>query len=70
MVKVAINGFGRMGRLALREAYDWPDVAFVHINETATDAEGSAHLLHFDSAHGAGGMTPKRRTAAFGWRNR
>lgn len=52
MVKVAINGFGRMGRLALREAFDWPDVEFVHINETATDAVGSAHLLHFDSAHG------------------
>lgn len=52
MIKVAINGFGRMGRLALREAYDWPDVEFVHINEIATDAAGSAHLLHFDSAHG------------------
>ncbi|MDG6777157.1 ArsJ-associated glyceraldehyde-3-phosphate dehydrogenase [Thiomicrorhabdus sp. zzn3] len=51
-VKVAINGFGRMGRLALRVAYDWPEVEFVHINETATDAYGSAHLLNFDSAHG------------------
>lgn len=51
-LRVAINGFGRMGRLALREAYDWPDVEFVHINEIATDAVGSAHLLHFDSAHG------------------
>lgn len=51
-VKVAINGFGRMGRLAMRVAYDWPDVEFVHINETATDAYGSAHLLSFDSAHG------------------
>lgn len=51
-IRVGINGFGRMGRLALREAFDWPDLEFVHINETATDAEGSAHLLHFDSAHG------------------
>ncbi|WP_028485818.1 ArsJ-associated glyceraldehyde-3-phosphate dehydrogenase [Thiomicrorhabdus chilensis] len=51
-IKVAINGFGRMGRLALRVAYDWPGVEFVHINETATDAYGSAHLLNFDSAHG------------------
>ncbi|MGC9387273.1 MAG: ArsJ-associated glyceraldehyde-3-phosphate dehydrogenase, partial [Hydrogenovibrio sp.] len=51
-LRVAINGFGRMGRLALREAFDWPEVEFVHINETATDAVGSAHLLHFDSAHG------------------
>lgn len=51
-VRVAINGFGRMGRLALREAFDWPEVEFVHINEIATDVVGSAHLLHFDSAHG------------------
>lgn len=52
MIKVAINGFGRMGRLALRVAYDWPGIEFVHINEIATDAYGSAHLLNFDSAHG------------------
>jgi len=51
-VKIAINGFGRIGRMALRVAYDWPGVEFVHINETATDAYGSAHLLNFDSAHG------------------
>ena len=52
MLKVAINGFGRMGRLALRVAYDWPGIEIVHINETSTDAYGSAHLLNFDSAHG------------------
>lgn len=51
-IRVAINGFGRMGRLALREAFDWPEIEFVHINEIATDAKGSAHLCHFDSAHG------------------
>ncbi|MBN2647965.1 MAG: ArsJ-associated glyceraldehyde-3-phosphate dehydrogenase [Thiotrichales bacterium] len=51
-IKVAINGFGRIGRLALRQAFDWPEIEFVHINETATDAYGSAHLLNFDSAHG------------------
>lgn len=51
-IRIAINGFGRMGRLALREAFDWPDIEIVHINEIATDAVGSAHLLHFDSAHG------------------
>lgn len=51
-VRVAINGFGRMGRLALRVAYDWPNVEVVHINEIATDAYGSAHLLNFDSVHG------------------
>ena len=51
-IKVAINGFGRMGRLALRQAFDWPELEFVHINEMATDALGSAHLLQFDSVHG------------------
>ncbi|BBP45165.1 glyceraldehyde-3-phosphate dehydrogenase [Thiosulfatimonas sediminis] len=52
MIRVAINGFGRMGRLGLRQAFDWQDIEFVHINEIATDARGSAHLLNFDSAHG------------------
>ncbi len=51
-IRVAINGFGRMGRLALRQAFDWDQIEFVHINEIATDAHGSAHLLNFDSAHG------------------
>ena len=52
MIRVAINGFGRMGRLGLRQAFDWQGIEFVHINEIATDATGSAHLLNFDSAHG------------------
>lgn len=51
-IRIGINGFGRMGRLALRAAWDWPDIEFVHINEIATDAHGSAHLINFDSAHG------------------
>lgn len=52
MIRIAINGFGRMGRLGLRQAFDWSGVEFVHINEIATDAAGSAHLLNYDSAHG------------------
>ena len=51
-IRVAINGFGRMGRLALRQAWNWPEIEFVHINEIATDAASSAHLLNFDSVHG------------------
>jgi glyceraldehyde 3-phosphate dehydrogenase len=50
--RVAINGFGRMGRLALRAAWDWPELSFVHINELAGDAVTAAHLLTFDSVHG------------------
>lgn len=51
-IKVGINGFGRMGRLILRVAADWPDVEFIHINEPAGDAAALAHLLNFDSVHG------------------
>jgi len=51
--KIAINGFGRMGRLALRAAWRWPELEFVHINELAGGAEAAAHLLQFDSVHGA-----------------
>ncbi|MDZ7751360.1 MAG: ArsJ-associated glyceraldehyde-3-phosphate dehydrogenase [Gammaproteobacteria bacterium] len=52
MAKVGINGFGRMGRLALRAAWGMEGLRFVRVNETATDAAGSAHLLVFDSVHG------------------
>ncbi|WIO73218.1 ArsJ-associated glyceraldehyde-3-phosphate dehydrogenase [Porticoccaceae bacterium LTM1] len=51
-IKVGINGFGRMGRLALRAAYEWPDFTFVQINDPAGNAETLAHLLNFDSVHG------------------
>ncbi|NOX09148.1 MAG: ArsJ-associated glyceraldehyde-3-phosphate dehydrogenase [Gammaproteobacteria bacterium] len=51
-MKVGINGFGRMGRLGLRAAWDKTDFEIVQINEIATDATGSAHLLKFDSVHG------------------
>jgi glyceraldehyde 3-phosphate dehydrogenase len=51
-VKVGINGFGRMGRLVMRAAWDWQDVTIVHINEPAGDAASLAHLLTFDSVHG------------------
>ncbi|MCJ8338965.1 MAG: ArsJ-associated glyceraldehyde-3-phosphate dehydrogenase [Pseudomonadales bacterium] len=51
-IKVAINGFGRMGRLALRAAWNSPELEFVQINESAADAQVLAHLLNFDSVHG------------------
>ncbi|MDO6461637.1 ArsJ-associated glyceraldehyde-3-phosphate dehydrogenase [Granulosicoccaceae sp. 1_MG-2023] len=52
MATIGINGFGRMGRLALRAGWDKPGLTFTHINETAADAAGNAHLLEFDSVHG------------------
>lgn len=51
-VAVGINGFGRMGRLALRAGWGSSDLAFVHVNELHGDAATAAHLLEFDSVHG------------------
>ena len=51
-IRVGINGFGRMGRLTLRAAWDNPDLQFVQINDPAGDAATLAHLLAFDSVHG------------------
>ena len=51
-LRIGINGFGRIGRLALRAAFDWPDVRFVQVNDPAGDAATLAHLLNFDSVHG------------------
>ncbi|QFT54949.1 ArsJ-associated glyceraldehyde-3-phosphate dehydrogenase [Microbulbifer sp. THAF38] len=51
-IKVGINGFGRIGRLVLRAAWDWPEIEFIHINDPAGDAPTLAHLLNFDSVHG------------------
>lgn len=51
-IKIGINGFGRIGRLALRAAFDWPEFQFVQINDPAGDATSFAHLLNFDSVHG------------------
>ena len=51
-IKVGINGFGRMGRLSFRAAFDWDDVEFVQINDLKGDATTLAHLVNFDSVHG------------------
>ncbi|MFN2238975.1 MAG: type I glyceraldehyde-3-phosphate dehydrogenase [Thermoanaerobaculia bacterium] len=52
MVRVGINGFGRIGRLVLRAALkNKTDVEFVAINDL-TDPATLAHLLKYDSVHG------------------
>jgi glyceraldehyde 3-phosphate dehydrogenase len=51
-MRVGINGFGRMGRLGFRAAWDWPEFEIVHINEVKGGSECAAHLLEFDSVHG------------------
>ncbi|MBN8558997.1 MAG: ArsJ-associated glyceraldehyde-3-phosphate dehydrogenase [Leptolyngbya sp. UWPOB_LEPTO1] len=52
VVRVGINGFGRIGRLDFRAAWGWSEFEFVHINEVKGGAETAAHLLKFDSVHG------------------
>jgi glyceraldehyde 3-phosphate dehydrogenase len=51
-VRVGINGFGRIGRLSLRAAWEFSELEFVHINEIKGGIEAAAHLLTFDSVHG------------------
>ncbi|AHI53212.1 type I glyceraldehyde-3-phosphate dehydrogenase [Spiroplasma culicicola] len=51
MKKIAINGFGRIGRLAFRQLFLSKDVEIVAINDL-TNANTLAYLLEFDSAHG------------------
>lgn len=51
-IAIGINGFGRIGRLAMRAAAGNPDVRIVRINDPAGDAATLAHLLNFDSVHG------------------
>jgi len=50
-VKVAVNGFGRIGRMAFRAAYDRDDIEIVALNDL-TDPHTLAHLLKYDSVHG------------------
>jgi glyceraldehyde 3-phosphate dehydrogenase len=50
-IRVAINGFGRIGRLVFKAAQYDKDVEFVAINDL-TDAPTLAHLLKYDSVHG------------------
>jgi len=51
-LRVAINGFGRIGRCVLRAAAQDKNIEFVAINDL-TDAKTLAHLLKYDSVHGA-----------------
>ena len=50
-LKLGINGFGRIGRLAFRVAAGRPDVEVVGINDLLT-VEHLAYLLKYDSVHG------------------
>ncbi|MCG2720000.1 MAG: type I glyceraldehyde-3-phosphate dehydrogenase [Nanoarchaeota archaeon] len=51
MINVAINGFGRIGRLVFRAGIEDKNINFVAVNDL-TDTETLAHLLKYDSVHG------------------
>ncbi len=56
-IKVGINGFGRIGRLAMRAAFDWPELEFVLINDVAG---GCHHIGPFVGVRfSAGALAPR-----------
>lgn len=58
MAKIAINGFGRIGRAFLRMAINHPDLEIVAINDLGTVAS-LAYLLQYDTAYGRAPFTVK-----------
>ena len=50
--RIGINGFGRMGRLAVRALRHQPGLQLVHVNEHKGGVGTAAHLVEFDSVHG------------------
>ncbi|NQV08644.1 type I glyceraldehyde-3-phosphate dehydrogenase [Candidatus Woesearchaeota archaeon] len=58
MVRVAINGFGRIGRLVFRAGFNDPDIEFVAVNDLS-DTASLAYLLKYDSVHGILGADVK-----------
>jgi glyceraldehyde 3-phosphate dehydrogenase len=51
-VKIGINGFGRIGRLALRAAINNPDVKIVGINDPFIDLDYMKYMIQYDTIHG------------------
>ena len=52
MVKIGINGFGRIGRLVFRACIDRSDVEVVAVNDPFIDLDYMAYMLQYDSVHG------------------
>ncbi len=52
MIKVGINGFGRIGRLVLRASFDRKDINVVAINDPFIDLDYMAYMLKYDTVHG------------------
>jgi len=52
VVKIGINGFGRIGRLVCRAAFDHPDIEVVAVNDPFIDLEYMVYMFKYDSTHG------------------
>jgi len=52
VAKIGINGFGRIGRLVMREAVSRKDVEVVAVNDPFIDVKYAAYMLRYDSIHG------------------
>lgn len=52
MIKIGINGFGRIGRLVLRASIKYDNLKIVAINDPFIDVNYMAYMLKFDSVHG------------------
>ena len=52
MVKVGINGFGRIGRLVFRASLERTDLQVVAVNDPFIDLDYMVYMLKYDSAHG------------------
>jgi len=52
VIKVGINGFGRIGRIVFRNAIEHDDVAIVAVNDPFIDPTYAAYMLKYDSTHG------------------
>lgn len=52
MIKIGINGFGRIGRLVLRASLKYDNLKIVAINDPFIDVNYMAYMLKFDSVHG------------------
>ena len=63
--RVAINGFGRIGRLFFRQAFETSDLEIVAINDLG-DVENLAYLLKYDSVYGRYGKEIKAEMPAAG----
>ncbi|ETS73317.1 Glyceraldehyde-3-phosphate dehydrogenase [Pestalotiopsis fici W106-1] len=52
MVKVGINGFGRIGRIVFRNAVEHPEIEIVAVNDPFIEPKYAEYMLKYDSTHG------------------